>query len=277
MPNARARVTPLSHSDEGIEIAQDDIRIPTNNAVRCAGHMTDDRTLMLFSRAERTFALRLLTATTVLVPTCLLWSCAFDWTVLAARPTEEPGVASPDTTMGEDTPPADVSVAGDGAPADASDDADATSDAWDADGAGPCSVSSPCGEGELCRFTDHYCGSGMTNGTCVAKPAHCGDAGIKPVCGCDHKVYSSRCAAEDEGEDVSLQACSTTPPSAYQCGYRFCSSGDFCAINGTGANATYDCMPLSGCVLGCLCTQALLKCLGGTCSTEDGHVITRCP
>jgi hypothetical protein len=272
MASARARVTPSRDSDEGIGIAQDDIRIPRNNAVRFAGHMTDDRTLMTGSRSEPSFARSLFTATAVLVPTCLLWSCTFDWTVLVP-PLEEPrGVATPKSTMDVDSSDVDA-VAGDADTVDAPAD-DASSDS---DAAKPCSLASPCPEGEYCRFADHYCGSGMTDGLCAAKPGHCDDAGIAPVCGCDHTVYTSQCAAEKEGADVSLQACSTTPPTAYRCGYLFCTASEFCSISGTGASATYECKTLGGCALGCLCTQALLNCAGGTCAKEGGHVVTRCP
>lgn len=226
---------------------------------------------MTGSGSDRSFASRLLTATAVLGTMGSLWSCTFDWTLLVPRIEEESGVATPMS-------PTDVEKSWldsfDGDVADAHDEAFVDADS-DAEAAKPCRLDSPCGAGEFCRFSDHYCGSGVIVGSCAPRPAECSDAGIAPVCGCDHEVYTSQCAAERDGTDVSLQACTTTPPGAYRCGYQFCTSSEYCLIEGSDANTTYECKSLNGCTLGCLCQ--LLSCVGGSCSTESGHVVHRCP
>ncbi|MBX3229437.1 MAG: hypothetical protein KIT84_17535 [Labilithrix sp.] len=215
-----------------------------------------------------------------LVAGALVVACSLDWTVTSDSATPPPADAAGDVddgaTMEADTPApldADTSAPLVDAAADAdANDADADVDT-DAATDPSCSAVRPCAAGSYCRYDDRSCGSSEQVGVCVETPKSCLEAGVSLVCGCDGTTYTSSCAAATSGVDVAREGC-VPPAGAYTCGYRVCTDAEYCAVTGSEPGATYECRPRASCTL-CLCV--VLSCLGGTCATEDGHIVTRCP
>jgi hypothetical protein len=59
-----------------------------------------------------------------------------------------------------------------------------------------------CGDDQFCNFApDKDCGGTDRGGTCEDKPEVCTDI-YAPVCGCDHRTYSSICVAHSKGVSV---------------------------------------------------------------------------
>lgn len=213
----------------------------------------------------------------------LVVACSLDWDVVPSPPSteEEAGAhvsASHDSSIesrieaGSDARVEIVHDAGVDADAALDSGADAIADAGDdADATIECSKTAPCSSGAYCRYPDRLCGTGAP-GVCVAEPKNCGDASLAVVCGCDGVTHTSSCAAAAAGTDVSQNGCAL-PPGTFACGDHVCVDGDYCAVSGSGSNATYECRSGASCTL-CLCA---LACLGGTCGTENGHLVTRCP
>lgn len=220
---------------------------------------------------------------TALVSTSVA-ACNLDWTVhptmsddAGALPVSVSALADAEAPLAtservDAAPVSDVPDAVSDAGVDASDaEADASPDASSSDDV--CGPKRPCAGTAVCTYDDHYCGSGLTSGHCVARPTSCADAALEPVCGCGGTTYTSPCAAAMSGADVSLQACPTTPPNAFACGYLYCQTNEPCLITGSGASTTYQCGSSGSCSL-CLCA---LGCAGGSCGNENGHVVLRCP
>ena len=93
-------------------------------------------------------------------------------------------------------------------------------------GPGECIDTADCGPGEYCRFLE-LC---HPFGDCVPKSEACGGPATE-VCGCDGKVYASRCDAAAAGESVhvSLTECSEPPEGQFPCGSGYCTVGvEYC-------------------------------------------------
>lgn len=110
-------------------------------------------------------------------------------------------------------------------------------------GSRPCAEDSPCPAGQYCNYTYlNACGRGP--GSCETPDPSCADGG-EPVCGCDGKLYLSRCGAQAALVDVGDASRCTLPPGQFPCGPDICEEGEYC-------ESTYDeafiCLPLpSGC------------------------------
>lgn len=194
----------------------------------------------------------------------LVVACSINWTLIS--PPEK------DTEIG-------ITADGDASTelADASRDSQSTTEPDDdpedaGDGGIVCSPSAPCPGAMVCNYGDHSCGGGKP-GTCVEQVS-CNGAPAETACGCDGKIYASRCAAISAGTDTSKIAACSTPANTFRCGDLYCGPGDACGIR---KDDTYFCRPLNGCTLGCACLDVLLGCLiGGQCGVEDGHLVVKC-
>ena len=95
-------------------------------------------------------------------------------------------------------------------------------------GAVACLANTDCAATELCQRPVGACGAA---GECVARPGACA-AVVDPVCGCDGKTYSNRCAAASNGASVAATGrCPDDPsPRDPRCSTNAdCEPGQFCA------------------------------------------------
>jgi hypothetical protein len=173
-----------------------------------------------------------------------------------------------DARIGPDSDP------GSATDADIDTDVDANTNGDAASNAGPptvCTPTLPCPGNQHSTYADHFCGAGVA-GTCVANVS-CNGAPAATVCGCNGEIYSSRCAATQHDADPAIPATCTNPVGTYRCGDIFCPSADACNVK----DGTFSCRFLNGCILGCLCTDILLGCVGGSCTISEGHLVIACP
>jgi hypothetical protein len=85
-----------------------------------------------------------------------------------------------------------------------------------------------CDDGLACIHPDGTCGWADGAGTCVIAPQVCMDV-YQPVCGCDGKTYSNRCAAEAAGASVDHEgACALA------------SCRPYCGAKGSRSEGWYD-------------------------------------
>ena len=62
----------------------------------------------------------------------------------------------------------------------------------------PCKQNTDCDADEFCEFKQGSCGKEAAEGSCSPKPEVCA-MDFKPVCGCDGRNYSNKCAAHAKG------------------------------------------------------------------------------
>ena len=115
-----------------------------------------------------------------------------------------------------------------------------------------------CAAGELCHWDFASCGRpyGAPNATdspgCQAPDAACNAQ--PPVCGCDGKVYASKCAAHAAGVDTWWEGC-TAPAGYFKCGDKFCRlATEICHEDlGDTGDRWSSCEPRPACDTGTLC------------------------
>lgn len=109
--------------------------------------------------------------------------------------------------------------------------------------------------------------TGSDSGTALESEAVDADADAD-----DGDADSDVADAASDADDASLDG--GPSDGSFACGEQSCASGDACVLEG---GKTYSCMPMNGCSAGCACLAVVLGCLGGTCGTESGHLLLKCP
>ncbi len=108
-----------------------------------------------------------------------------------------------------------------------------------------------CPKGEFCGYPDGQCGKGIATPVCLPlwNPQSCEPA--VPACGCDGKIYDSRCAAANAGVDTGAKGNCQAPAGTFACGASFCAIGkQYCRLT-TGASevAPFCAAPPPSCAL----------------------------
>jgi hypothetical protein len=106
-----------------------------------------------------------------------------------------------------------------------------------------------CTDGLYCGYADGQCGKELSTPVClpVWNPASCMPA--VQACGCDGKVYESRCAAALAGVDTNASGGCKAPSGYFACGASFCQIGkQYCRLT-TGSSQVAP-----------FCAQAPLSC-----------------
>jgi hypothetical protein len=135
-----------------------------------------------------------------------------------------------------------------------------------------------CSSSEFCLYTfNKTCGGNDDLGMCTSRPTSC-QPGDGSVCGCDGHTYSSECAANLAGVDVSESAACTTPAGTVRCGPYFCPLGtSYCQDNegGIADHRVFSCQALPGTCgsqPSCSCLPNCGQCTG----TADAGLIVTC-
>lgn len=135
-----------------------------------------------------------------------------------------------------------------------------------------------CSPNEYCDFPDDICGAADGTGVCRARPEGCPDV-YMPVCGCDGTVHGNGCEANSAGSDVNRIGSCTPPEGTFACGFRFCSTTQYCRviIDDTGMPPAFECAEFPVCsVNDCSCVAG--EACGEMCDTnDDGNVTVTCP
>jgi hypothetical protein len=148
-----------------------------------------------------------------------------------------------------------------------------------------CTSSAECLPIEVCEFVNDECGRGGFLGTCVDRPENC-PIGDLQLCGCDGRIYGSRCEAMDEGIDISVSGGCTPPEGTFACGPTFCEIGvEYCWRTLSDAGASPDafaCSPLPAACAAempptCACLAAEAVPCGATCEAlPSGQPMVTC-
>lgn len=126
-----------------------------------------------------------------------------------------------------------------------------------------------------CDYPDDSCGTGDQTGTCKPKPDICPEV-FRPTCGCDGKIYSNACAANQAGVDTHAGGC-TPPTGMFACGDTFCDLSATYCLHDPSAAEPYQCKLLPNCTdVSCACLTG--QPCGDTCAgTAAAGLTLSCP
>lgn len=196
------------------------------------------------------------------------WSggCSYSWQF--TNEGGPPNESAPDTFVppGPDTSVVDSSMT----------DGSQASDA----AAVPCKSNAECFGATYCSFPDFQCGK-VATGSCVSPNTGC--KADEFVCSCDGVTRKTPCEAAGVRVDVSANEGCAPPVNMYRCGYRFCSSKEFCVTTSSAAGVDYACMDFMGCVAAnCTCSAVTSFTAANGCTSCDdttkvGETRVKCP
>jgi hypothetical protein len=134
-----------------------------------------------------------------------------------------------------------------------------------------------CGPSEFCDTSNDSCGKAAGLLRCQPAPTACDPT---TVCGCDGKIYSGSCMANQAGVDVAGDGGCQAPTGTFACGSIFCSTAtDYCYrfVEGFAAPSN-TCKPLpaactaNGATPTCSCLSSE-PVIAGSCAEVPGGLV----